>query len=153
MIEFLCEMRNFWIWCASLLLLTGVLWAVPPTRRMPGCFMTGWKTVPAGCALVLLVPVLGILLMHLVITLFALERFDSRLGSFLVVASVPFFWFPLGIVSAILTVAGLCRSLQKRYQAEFDWLGLIFAGMMVLLYSWIFLVVCELPIVPPVHPR
>ena len=114
MIEFLCEMRNFWIWCASLLLLTGVLWAIPPTRRMPGCFMTGWKTVPAGCTLVLLVPVFGI-------------RHPDR--------------------------GGICRFLQIKYQAEFDWLGVIFAGMMVLVYSWIFLVVCDLSIIPPVHSR
>ena len=30
---------------------------------------------------------------------------------------------------------------------------LIFVGMMVLLYSWIFLVVCNLQIIPPIHPR
>ena len=42
MIDFLCEMRDFWIWCASLLALTAVLWAVPRTRRMPGIMMTGF---------------------------------------------------------------------------------------------------------------
>ena len=153
MIDFLCEMRDFWIWCASLLVLTGLLWTVPRTRRMPGIMMTGWKTMPAGCTLVLLVPVLGILLMHLVITLFSLDRFDSSLGRFLVIASIPFFWFPLGIVAAVMTVAGLCRFLQRKYQAEFDWMGLIFVGMMVLFYSWIFLIVCNLQIIPPIHPR
>lgn len=153
MIDFLCEMRDFWIWCASLLGLTALLWAIPPTRQMSGIMMTGWKTMPAGCSLVLLVPVLGILLMDLVITLFSLERFDSSLGRFLVFASIPFFWFPLGIVSAVLTVVGLCRFLQKKYQAEFDWMGLIFVGMMVLFYSWIFLIVCNLKIIPPIHPR
>ena len=50
MIDFLYEMRDFWIWCASLLVLTAILWAVPRTRRMPGIMMTGWKTMPAGCA-------------------------------------------------------------------------------------------------------
>ena len=39
MIDFLWEMRDFWIWCASLLVLTAVLWAVPRTRRMPGIFL------------------------------------------------------------------------------------------------------------------
>ena len=152
MIDFLYEMRDFWIWCASLLGLTALLWAIPPTRRMPGIMMTGWKTMPAGCTLVLLVPVLGILLMHLVITLFSQERFDSSLGR-LVVASIPFFWFPLGIVAAVMTVAGLCRFLQRKYHAEFDWMGLISAGMMILFYSWIFLIVCNLRIIPPIHPR
>ena len=90
MIDFLYEMRDFWIWYASLLGLTALLWAIPPTRRMSGIMMTGWKTMPAGCSLVLLVPVLGILLM-----------------------------------------------------------GLILAGMTVLLYSWIFLIVCDLRIIPP----
>ena len=152
MIDFLCEMRDFWIWCASLLGLTALLWAIPPTRRMPGIMMTGWKTMPAGCTLVLLVPVLGILLMHLVITLFSLDRFDSSLGRFLVFASIPFFWFPLGIVAAVMTVVGLCRFLRKKYQSEFDWMGLIFVGMMVLLYSWIFLIVCNFQ-TPSIHPR
>ena len=143
MIDFLCEMRYFWIWCASLLALTGLLWAVPKTRRMSGFMMTGWKTMPAGCALVLLVPVLGILLMHMVITLFSLDRFDSSLGRFLVFASIPFFWFPLGIISAVMFVIGLCRILRKKYQAEIDWMGLVFAGIMVMLYSWIYLIVQE----------
>ena len=152
MLDFLCEMRDFWIWSGSLLMLTAVLWAVPKTRRMPGIMMTGWKTMPAGCALVLLVPVLGILLMDLVITLFSLDRFDSSLGKFLVIASIPFFWFPLGIVAAILTVAWLCRVLQKKYQAEIDCTSFVFTGLMVLFYSWIFLIVCNLQI-PSIHPR
>ena len=152
MIDFLCEMRDFWIWSGSLLALTALLWAFPKTRRMPGIMMTGWKTMPAGCALVLLVPVLGILLMNLVITLFSLDRFDSSLGEFLVIASIPFFWFPLGIACAILTVAGLCRVLRKKYQAEIDSTSFVFTGLMVLFYSWIFLIVCDLQI-PSIHPR
>ena len=143
MIDFLYEMRYFWTWSAPLLVLTGLLWAVPKTRRMSGFMMTGWKTMPAGCALVLLVPVLGILLMHMVITLFSLDRFDSSLGRFLVFASIPFFWFPLGIISAVMFVIGLCRILRKKYQAEIDWMGLVFAGIMVMLYSWIYLIVQE----------
>ena len=156
MIDFLCEMKNFWIWCASLLVLTAILWAVPRTRRMPGIMMTGWKTMPAGCAVTVLVPIAGIMLMYwaggVLGKVKPLEE-DLPGAEIIYILTVPFLWFPLGIVCAILTVAGLCRFLRKKYQAEFDWMGLSFVGMMILLYSWIFLIVCDLRIIPPIHPR
>ena len=49
-IGLLWEIRGFPLRCASLLLLSGLLWAVPETRRMPGIFMTDGKIVPVGGA-------------------------------------------------------------------------------------------------------
>ncbi|MBR0459792.1 MAG: hypothetical protein IJJ26_11200 [Victivallales bacterium] len=144
MLDFLWETRAFLLWCVSLLLLTGVLWAVPRTRRMRGIFMTGWKSIPVGFVMIPLVPFLGLLLMQLVITGFSLERYDSSLGRFLVWGSFPFFWFPLGIVCAVWIVSRLCRVLKEKYQAEIDALGLIGVGMLVALYTWMFLIVRNL---------
>ena len=155
MLDFLCEMRDFWIWSASLLVLTGVLWAVPKTRRMPGIMMTGWKTMPAGCAVTVLVPIAGLLLMYwaggILSKVKPLEE-DLPGAEIIFSLSIPFFWFPLGIVAAILTVAGLCRVLRKKYQAEIDCTSFVFTGLMVLFYSWIFLIVCNFQ-TPSIHPR
>ncbi|MBQ9336196.1 MAG: hypothetical protein IJS14_02720 [Lentisphaeria bacterium] len=153
MIGFLKEISGLLVWSGSLLALTALLWAVPKTRRMPGYLMTGWKSMPAGCAVTALVPVLGILLMYWSAEL--LEKSCRRVrdwGGAVLIFSVPFFWFPLGIICAILTVAGLCRILRKKYLAETDPMGMAFVVLMILAYSWIFLIFRDFH-VNLIHPR
>ena len=49
-------MTELVIWSALMFLVPGVLWTIPRTRRMPGFFMTGYKTLPVGCAVTVLTP-------------------------------------------------------------------------------------------------
>ena len=144
MIGFLKEIQGLLVWCGLLLALTALLWAIPKTRRAPGIFLTGGKTVPLGCSVMALVPVLGILLMYWPADLLEKHcRWVRAWGGAVFFLSVPFFWVPLGIVCGVLAAAGLCRILRKKYQAEIDPMGFVFAGLMVLLYSWIFLIFRE----------
>ena len=141
MIDFLCEMKNFWIWSASLLVLTAILWAVPRTRRMPGILMTGWKTMPAGCAVTVLVPIAGLLLMYwaggVLDKVKPLEE-DLPGAEIIFILSIPFFWFPLGIVSGVLAAAGLYRLLRRHFQAEADPMGFAAVGLFVTLSALAF---------------
>ena len=151
MIEFLKEIQGLLIWCGLLFALTALLWAIPKTRRMPGIFMTGWKTVPAGCSIMALTPVAVIAAMRWFLVVMHHLSIPHWLDA-VCFLSIPFVVFPLGIVCGVLTAAGLCRILRKKYQAEIDLMGFVFAVLMVLAYSWIFLIVRDFH-VNLIHPR
>ncbi|MBO4648820.1 MAG: hypothetical protein J5806_11765 [Lentisphaeria bacterium] len=135
-------MTEIFCWSGLMLLFSAVLWAIPKTRRATGIFLTGGKTVPVGCSVMVLMPVAVIAAMRWFRGIMPHLPIPEALDFFCFL-SIPFVVFPLGIVFGVLIVAGLCRILRKKYQAEIDPMGFVFAGLMVLLYSWIFLIFRE----------
>ena len=120
MTEMLC-------WCALMLLLSGTLWAIPKTRRMPGYLMTGWKTVPVGCSLVALTPIAVAMSMWW----YSFSIHPNL--DILFILAIPFVLIPLGIVSGVLAAAGLYRLLRRHFQAEADLMGFAAVGLFVIL--------------------
>ncbi len=144
-------MTGIFCWSALMLLFSAVLWAIPKTRRAPGIFLTGGKTVPVGCSVMALTPVAVIAAMRWFLAVMPHQSIPPWLDA-VCFLSIPFVVFPLGIVCGVLAAAGLCRILRKKYQAEIDLMGFVFAVLMVLAYSWIFLVVRDFHI-NLIHPR
>ena len=135
-------MTELVIWSALLFLISGILWAIPRTRRRPGIFMTGCKTLPAGCAVTALTPVVITMVAgHLGAALCRHFGFFSQILDFSFVLAVIFVFIPLGIVCGVLTVVGLYRLLRRRYRAEADCMGFAAAGMAVVLLTLIALAV------------
>ena len=125
-------MREILCWCALMLLLSGTLWAIPKTRRMPGIFMTGWKTVPVGCSLVALTPIAVAMSMW-----WYSFSIHPNLDVLFILA-IPFVLIPLGIVSGVLAVIGLYRLLRRHFQAEADPMGFAAVGLFVILSALAF---------------
>ena len=144
-------MTGFFCWSGLMLLFSAVLWAIPKTRRATGIFLTGGKTVPVGCSVMALTPVAVIAVMRWALSVMPRQSITPKLDA-VCFLSIPFVVFPLGIVLGVLAVAGLCRILRKNYQAEIDPMGFVFAALMVLLYSWIFLIFREIHF-NLIHPR
>lgn len=144
-------MTEIFCWSALMLLFSAMLWAIPKTRRSTGIFLTGGKTVPVGCSVMALTPVAVIAAMRWFLAVMPHQSITPKLDA-LCFLSIPFVVFPLGIVLGVLAVAGLCRILRKKYQVEIDPMGFVFAVLMVLLYSWIFLVFRDFRI-NLIHPR
>lgn len=146
-------MTELVIWSALLFLVSGILWAIPATRRRPGIFMTGYKTLPVGCAIMVLTPVMITMAVgHLGATLCRHFGFFSPILDFSFVLAVIFVLIPLGIVCGVLTAIGLYRLLRRRYRAEADGMGFAAAGMAVFLLTLIVLAVFHhFPLVV-IHP-
>ena len=144
-------MTEIFCWSALMLLFSAALWAIPKTRRATGIFLTGGKTVPVGCSVMALTPVAVIAAMRWFLAVMPHQSIHPALDA-VCFLSIPFVVFPLGIVCGVLIVAGLCRILREKYQAEIDPMGLVFAVMMVLVYSWIFLIFRDFHF-NLIHPR
>lgn len=135
-------MTELLIWSALLLFGSGVMWAIPRTRRNPGIFMTGYKTLPAGCAVTVLTPVVITMAVgHLGAALCRHFGFCSPVLDVFFFLAVIFVLIPLGIACGVLVTVGLCRVLRRRYRAEADCMGIAAAGMAVFLLTLIALAV------------
>ena len=146
-------MTELVIWSALLIFVSGILWTIPRTRRMPGIFMTGYKTLPVGCAVMALTPfMITMAVGHLGAALCRHCGFFSPILDLSFVLAVIFVLIPLGIVCGVLTVVGLYRLLRRRYRAEADCMGFAAAGMAVFLLTLIALAVFHhFPLVV-IHP-